>query len=1564
MFPFMVYFQHFRRVLGLLLIITGLNGQLGFAQSYFSADSVTGPSGAYVGTSVDHVINGNGLSRPIAQLADSNWATTTHSTGFKNTDQVVWVQRTNATLEFSFRSPRTISHLLVWNYTQGALGRGAREITVSLDTGSGFGSSPDLTHSLAQANLANHVPQRLALPATRSGVVGIRLDLLSNHGGNAIGMDEVVFSGPETPPPSAGESFFGADAVNGPAGVYFSADLNHIINGRGLSRAVAQFTDTNWASTTHALGYNGANQVVWVGRTSATIDFTFSAPRSVSDLLIWNYTQGGLGRDARDYAIYIDEGAGFGGAVLRGSLDPANRANHVPQRIALPGNYPNAVGVRLELLSNYGGNAIGLDEVVFIGGSNGGTPPPPPPGGVLGPYLNGSFEQVAVNPGGSGGGVRIVDAYPGLVFEEAGAMIRQPNANRYFVAERTGKIWWIPATEAGATKNLMLDISGDNGDSGTTGGGEVMTSGHDCGLYNIILHPEFENNGYLYAYYTWSDIPDNLPPDHSNAGFFGFYQRLSRFTVDLRNPQNPTIDKNTELVMMQFSFAGVSHRGSGMAFGPDGFLYLASGDNFYGATAQRIDRGLWGGILRLDVDQDRSRSHPPIRLLQDHIDRNWNPEAVRQFSGVGYLIPNDNPFNQADGSVYEEYYAIGHRNPYRMSYDEVDDRFWIAEVGGTEEVSHLVRGGNGQWPHNSGLDNGWRATLGVTNPGIISYPGNSVIGGFVYRGDKFPSLYGKYLLGNWGGGNKNVHALTYDPSKNDPATGFATAESTTLELLGEVEKLVGFGEDPVTGDVFMYSGDVDSGYRAGLKKFAPDGASGPAPQPPATLSATGAFSDLGALRPVAGLIPYEPISPLWSDGAAKRRWVGIPSSNRISYSDEGNYEFPVGSVFIKHFEMGSRRIETRFMILSPSGRWLNYTYKWRDNQSDADLVGQSGETFTFDQGGQTHRWTLPSRADCVRCHTREAGHVLGFRTRQLNSVYDYGGGTRQNQLLYLGSRNLFDAPPSATQLSRVLTSTYVHDESGSLEDRARSYLDSNCSFCHRPGEASGSASWNGLLSASSSGTGLINEDPLLVINDAREKLVAPGAPDLSQIYLRMQAGTPHSMPPVGVNQTDDAARAVVARWIESLQEMPRTFLRPRAVIASSTWPTGGPGAETGSSSVWASHLIQAPGTAIGSTSPDATLNVESPLATHPARSGGAAFGQWHTVAGQVRGYILLDLGATVDLGSLHVWQGNQVGHLDRGVRRFNIWIANDPAAFDGAQARNTDLWTRIKRRRELAIGTGSTSAAQTFSISGHRARYIQLQIRSTHGANIAGLAEIRVSLADATAGRSALAQAKSAGTKNTGLHLFNDVDGDGIADARETLGDEDGDGIPNLLDLFSDGDLIPDALEGMGDFDGDGTPDYLDPDNDNDGVPDTLEAEIGGFRDCDGDGILNIYDLDCDGDGIPDAVEAQSDLDGDGFVGLVELMFGTDLNSPLEAPMCVPVQPSTPDGEDWGTSTWMIPYRKYSLLGASSLIAEEWETVQDGISVDHAAKGTLRDRTPHEGLRRFYRIGAEVVPVR
>jgi uncharacterized repeat protein (TIGR03806 family) len=332
---------------------------------------------------------------------------------------------------------------------------------------------------------------------------------------------------------------------------------------------------------------------------------------------------------------------------------------------------------------------------------------------------------------------------------------------------------------------------------------------------------------------------------------------------------------------------------------------------------------------------------------------------------------------------------------------------------------------------------------------------------------------------------------------------------------------------------------------------------------PATLSLTGAFADTAALTPAAPLIPYALNSPFWSDGAVKTRWISLPTGSTIGFAATGEWTFPAGTVVVKHFELPTdeanpavrTRLETRLLVMKSNGTAYGVTYKWRADNTDADLLpGSLTENHPIAQAGggsYTKAYLYPSRSDCLLCHSTAGGFLLGLTTKQLNASFLYPStGIADNQLRTWSYIGMFAAPPAETAIPSLDRLVPVNDPAASAEDRVRSYLHSNCSHCHRPGGL-GTGPLDARYETALASQGLVDAPvgSTLGIDGAME--AAPRDIWRSHLYVRVNTTGNGRMPPIARNATDAAAIATIVEWIESLAGTPA--LAPPAIS-----PDGGP----------------------------------------------------------------------------------------------------------------------------------------------------------------------------------------------------------------------------------------------------------------------------------------------------------------------------------------------------------------------------------------------------------------------
>jgi uncharacterized repeat protein (TIGR03806 family) len=666
-----------------------------------------------------------------------------------------------------------------------------------------------------------------------------------------------------------------------------------------------------------------------------------------------------------------------------------------------------------------------------------------------------------------------VEAFPNLSFVNPLYITHAPGDRaRLFVVEQRGTIQVFSNDGTTSTKKTFLDILGP------------VLDGGERGLLGFAFDPDYGTNGHFYVYYSTAKTGAGI--DHESI--------VARYQVSAADPD--AADATSETILLRFDQPYSNHNGGWIGFGPDGLLYVCTGDGGSGGdpdeNAQDMTTVL-GKILR-----------------------------ITRTGGV----PSDNPFAGQGGGVRGEIWAYGLRNPWRASFDRDTGDLWCGDVGqgAREEIDLIVKGGNYGWDvfeGNLDHENPGGTDIDTTEAPIRDYgrgQGTTVIGGYVYRGADVPSLRGAYVHGDNGSGT--IWALAYDG---------ATVTSNTV--LGDLGSITSFGED-ADGEVYMCSFD------GGIYRFEETGGSGGGTFPQ-TLSATGLFTSTAALAPAPGLIEYDVNSPLWSDGGSKRRWIALPGTARIGFHATGAWTFPVGTVLVKHFELlatsGPVRLETRVLVLEDTG-WHGYTYRWNAAQTDADLLA-GAETATYDvpdaaaPGGQRSQvWYFPSRTDCLACHTAAAGRVLGVRTLQLNGDFAYPAAA-DNQLRSWNHIGLFTSDIGDHAQYGALADP--SDGAAPLADRARSYLDANCANCHRPTGPPPTAIdlRHGVLLASMN---LVDVTPTggdLGLVNAR--LVASGSKERSVLWERLRRTDANRMPPLASSVVHGEGVDLVGQWIDA-----------------------------------------------------------------------------------------------------------------------------------------------------------------------------------------------------------------------------------------------------------------------------------------------------------------------------------------------------------------------------------------------------------------------------------------------
>ncbi|HTV79299.1 MAG TPA: chitobiase/beta-hexosaminidase C-terminal domain-containing protein [Steroidobacteraceae bacterium] len=314
---------------------------------------------------------------------------------------------------------------------------------------------------------------------------------------------------------------------------------------------------------------------------------------------------------------------------------------------------------------------------------------------------------------------------------------------------------------------------------------------------------------------------------------------------------------------------------------------------------------------------------------------------------------------------------------------------------------------------------------------------------------------------------------------------------------------------------------------------------------PKLLSQTGAFSDTARMVPTKGLIPYDLIVPFWSDGAVKSRYMAIPKGTQIGYTADGDWTFPAGTVMVKTFELPTdeahpditRRLETRLLVRDDKGGVYGVVYKWRADNSDADLLPASSLTEKIpvrerDGSVREQTWYYPSRENCLTCHNAHTTGILGPKARQLNRTLLYPSGVTANEISTLDHLHLLTPAPTAADLAALPTLAAMDDTSRSIEDRARSYLDANCGHCHRPG---GTVAYFDARYDTPPAKQEIVDGPVL-INEGidRPHVISPHDIWRSIAFMRVDTNGDVRMPPIARETIDEHGVQLLRDWINSM----------------------------------------------------------------------------------------------------------------------------------------------------------------------------------------------------------------------------------------------------------------------------------------------------------------------------------------------------------------------------------------------------------------------------------------------
>ena len=313
-------------------------------------------------------------------------------------------------------------------------------------------------------------------------------------------------------------------------------------------------------------------------------------------------------------------------------------------------------------------------------------------------------------------------------------------------------------------------------------------------------------------------------------------------------------------------------------------------------------------------------------------------------------------------------------------------------------------------------------------------------------------------------------------------------------------------------------------------------------KPPQTLQETGLYSDFATLQVDPAHLPFSPQYPLWTDGAAKRRWIALPPNTAIDASDPEAWIFPVGTRLWKEFSFGGQRIETRYIERQPDGQWLYAAYAWSADGREAQLVSEMGKRGAYPLGGgRSH--TIPGVGDCKACHQGGLSEVLGFSALQLSPERDPGAPHAEPRSALDVDLNVLVEKGLLIGLPKSLHEQPPRIEATSPTERATlGYLHGNCGHCHN---RQGSLKNVGLFLRHE----LEAPNPLAIASTVEHPVkkrapgqspdaklrVEPQRPDRSGLLQRVASRYPAlQMPPLGTDLVDKSAVDLLERWISEV----------------------------------------------------------------------------------------------------------------------------------------------------------------------------------------------------------------------------------------------------------------------------------------------------------------------------------------------------------------------------------------------------------------------------------------------
>ncbi|MCB9831938.1 MAG: hypothetical protein H6807_05635 [Planctomycetes bacterium] len=296
---------------------------------------------------------------------------------------------------------------------------------------------------------------------------------------------------------------------------------------------------------------------------------------------------------------------------------------------------------------------------------------------------------------------------------------------------------------------------------------------------------------------------------------------------------------------------------------------------------------------------------------------------------------------------------------------------------------------------------------------------------------------------------------------------------------------------------------------------------------PTLLSETGFYADVAGKTFAPGLLPYEIIAPLWTDGAQKERFILLPKEGKLRWGDDGRLVFPEGTrfMFTIFIEEDGDRLYLESRMIEIRGRRLHFaTYQWREDQKEADRV-REGSSFYANYGKSSQLWKITADDRCQRCHSRASELILGFKPAQLDRPVTITGESR-NQLEHWARLGVLEGLPA--DRSALPHQADYRDTSLDLETRARSYLDVNCGVCHVPG-GHGSGTLDLRATTPMHLTGMIRISEDFTLDDG---VLVPGDAENSMLTRRMLTVSDARMPDELSTVQDMTGIRLLQAWID------------------------------------------------------------------------------------------------------------------------------------------------------------------------------------------------------------------------------------------------------------------------------------------------------------------------------------------------------------------------------------------------------------------------------------------------